>query len=163
MSRTGLQSRLVVDAMLGSLSRKLRAFGFDVEYYKRGDDSGIMRLARSERRILVTADRSLSSRSDSLGLPVLLVSGQSDRERVSAMILQGRMKGITLSRGPPRCSVCNGELGRVSVAEAGASLQPAVARSHRWFFRCEDCGQVYWRGGHWKKLRSLERLFQEEP
>jgi len=163
MAPSRAQTRFVVDAMLGSLSRKLRAFGFDVAYYKEGDDAGVLGLSGRERRILVTADRPLASQSERLGVPVLLVSGRSDGERVAAMVAQARRRGVSLRRGEPRCSLCNGRLDRISAAEARKSLQPMVARRHRSFQRCRSCGQVYWRGGHWKKLRRLERLFESGP
>lgn len=163
MAPSRAQTKFVVDAMLGSLSRKLRAFGFDVAYYKRGDDAGIMALSRRQRRILVTADRSLASRSERLGLPTLLVSGETDGERLSAMVADARQRGIALSRGEPRCSLCNAQLRKISAVEARSQVQPAVAQRHRSFYKCRICGQVYWRGGHWKKLRRLQRLFESAP
>ncbi len=52
----GRPPRFVADAMLGSLARKLRIFGFDTLYFKDGGDSELLKLAKSEGRILLTSD-----------------------------------------------------------------------------------------------------------
>ena len=65
--------RFVADAMLGSLARKLRIFGFDTLYFKEGDDTALERLARKEGRIIITSDRLLSRDAERLGLRSVLV------------------------------------------------------------------------------------------
>ncbi|MFP3416819.1 MAG: Mut7-C RNAse domain-containing protein, partial [Nitrososphaeria archaeon] len=34
--------KFITDSMLGNIARKLRLFGFDVLYYKKGDDEGLL-------------------------------------------------------------------------------------------------------------------------
>ncbi|MDV3292706.1 MAG: hypothetical protein LYZ70_00360 [Nitrososphaerales archaeon] len=161
MSRLGASpTRLAVDAMLGSLARKLRSFGFDTIYYNGGQDADLLGLCRRQRRILVTADRLLSIRAERAGLGVLLVSGSTDGSRITAMIAGARQRGLALRKGESLCSVCNGRLTPIPKSAAVETLPAAVVRRHRTFLRCEDCGKVYWRGSHWKKLRRLERLFE---
>ena len=156
-------TRFVVDAMLGSLARKLRAVGFDTLYYGEGDDSGMIDICRRERRVLLTADRLLTERADELGITVISVSGRTDRNRMSGMVSAARLRGLSLTSGESRCSLCNGLLAQISPRDAEKSVPAEVARRHRLFWRCAGCGQVYWRGGHWKKLRSLGKLFESEP
>jgi uncharacterized protein with PIN domain len=153
-------TKFAVDAMLGSLSRKLRSFGFDTLYYKEGGDSEMLGICRRQRRILVTADRLLSKRAERMGLPVLLVTGRMDGSRISNMIEVARQRSLALRKGEPRCSLCNGKMRLVSAREAEKIVPTAVARRHRSFYRCTACGNVYWRGSHWKKLRRLARLFE---
>ncbi|MDV3277315.1 MAG: Mut7-C RNAse domain-containing protein [Nitrososphaerales archaeon] len=152
-------TRLVADAMLGSLARKLRAFGFDTVYYKGGDDAGLLRTAKSQRRFIVTADRGLASVAERSGLGVLLVVGSTDGRRISSMLAGTRKKGLRLSPGDPLCSLCNGSLVQVSRADVLTGLPKSVAERHRSFHECTNCGKLYWKGSHWKKLRRLERLF----
>ena len=157
MPREG--TRFAADAMLGSLSRKLRAFGFDTAYYRRGGDEGILQLAKEEGRVILTSDRALPARASSKGVRVLLVEGRTDGRRISSLLGAAKEAGITLKRGDPLCSVCNGALAVVSREEAASGVPPSVLQRHRLFLRCEVCGKLYWKGGHWKKLSGLERAF----
>jgi len=142
--------------MLGSLARKLRALGFDAAYYKSGDDAGLLERSVLESRIILTADRSLAARAEAMGVKAMLVVGDSDRERVGSIAGWASASGIVLMRGDPLCSLCGGELRSVGKDDL-SEVPPAVRRRHRLFFRCNSCGQLYWRGSHWKKLMSVAR------
>lgn len=157
-TRGGRPTKLAADAMLGSLARKLRAIGFDSAYYKDMADSEILAICKRQKRVLVTADRRLATQARGLGLPSLLVSGETDGRRLSTMVRIARESRIALRRGDARCSICNGELKLITRAEAVGLVPDSVARRHKTFHRCPNCGQLYWKGGHWKKLRRLERL-----
>ena len=148
---------MVADAMLGSLARKLRALGFDTAYYRSGDDRGLVDLAAREGRTILTSDRSLAQRAGSKGVGALLVAGRNDRERSRALARGALAAGITLGPGDPLCSLCGGDLDSVPKLEIAGKVPPSVERRHRLFFRCRSCGQLYWRGSHWKKLMALKR------
>jgi uncharacterized protein len=154
--------RFLADAMLGSLARKLRALGFETAYYREGDDTELLALALSEGRVVLTSDRSLAARAGAKGVRALLVEGSNDRARIRGIVRSARLAGVTLQRGDSLCSNCGGELQAISRASALGMVPPAVGRRHRLFFRCLKCGQIYWRGSHWKKLMSLARLLKEE-
>jgi len=149
--------------MLGSLARKLRAFGFDTSYFKEGDDSDLIAIAASEGRVVLTADRSLAARARAKRVHTLLVTGSKDSERISSLTKGAKADGLSLLGGPPLCSICNGNLISLRRREVAGRVPPSVLRRHRSFYRCEDCGQYYWRGAHWKKLRWLERRLGEKP
>jgi len=156
------RTRFIVDAMLGSLARKLRAFGFDAAYYKAGEDSGLMRISLREDRIILTADRSLAARAVARGIKAILLIGDSDRERLSSLALGARAEGVALARGDPLCSLCGGGLHRVKKNEISGKIPSSVSRHHVLFFQCESCGQIYWRGSHWKRLMSLARRLNQK-
>jgi hypothetical protein len=145
--------------MLGSLARKLRAFGFDTAYYRAGGDEGIIGLARAEGRVILTSDRPLGARAKSKGVRVFMIEGRTDGRRISSLISSARAQGVPLERGDPLCSVCGGGLVVVPRKRAAFSVPALVAARHRLFFRCMSCGRFYWRGAHWKKLSNLERAF----
>ena len=152
-------SRFVADAMLGSLSRKLRAFGLDTAYYREGGDDGIIDLARDERRVILTSDGELFSRATSRGLRAILVQGSTDGRRIRSLLNSAKACGVAVNRGAPLCSVCNGALAIIPRRQAASGVPASVIRRHRLFFRCRSCGKYYWKGGHWKKLSNLERGF----
>jgi uncharacterized protein with PIN domain len=156
-------TKFVVDAMLGSLARKARVLGFDAKYYSEGGDNGIVRIARSEGRAVLTADRSLALHARSRRIRVLLLSGRSDGRRLASLVTTAKSSGVNLVRGDPRCSLCNGDLQAFRRADIAGMVPPSVAVRHRLFFKCGTCGQFYWKGGHWKKLRWLERILAEVP
>ncbi len=153
--------RFVADAMLGSLARKLRVLGFDTAYYKSGDDTGIMKLAVEDGRVILTADRALGALAVRRGARAIVLTGKSDSSRVRVLIEAARSSGLPLQRGDPLCSLCNGDLERLRREDVAGNVPKSVEARHRLFYRCRSCGKVYWKGGHWKKLRSFERLLGE--
>ncbi len=153
----GDRTNFVADAMLGSLARKLRALGFDTSYYRSGGDAGIINVAAREGRIILTSDRSLASWASTRGLRAILVTGRSDGARIGTIARSAPGLGIRLVRGEPLCSVCGGGLVTLRRKDVAGRVPHSVERRHRLFYRCLSCGQLYWRGSHWKKLRSLAR------
>jgi uncharacterized protein len=154
--------RFLADAMLGSIARKLRALGFETTYYREGEDEGLLALAFNEGRVVLTSDRSLAARAGAKGVSAILVGGNNDRARIRGIVRSARLAGTPLQAGDSLCSNCGGELQVIPRASALNMVPPSVGRTHRLFFRCSRCGQVYWRGSHWKKLTSLARLLREE-
>jgi len=114
----------------------------DTAYENDASDHELARRARSEGRVLLTRDRELAARR---GLDTLLIQSQ---------ILEEQIEEVEKALGPPseaslaRCSVCNGQLEDVSVAEIADRVPPYVRRTHSDFRRCTRCGRIYWRGTH---------------
>jgi len=150
--------RFIADAMLGTVARKLRIFGFDTVYFSEGGDLELEALAKKERRIVLTSDRPLFARSESVGFRAILVDGKTDKARLRSIMRQAG-PGMVLRVGggrASRCAVCNGELeaiGRLGAAEA--KIPPKVIARHRLFYRCRSCSRYFWRGRHWERLRRL--------
>jgi uncharacterized protein len=151
--------RFIADAMLGSLARKLRIFGFDTLYFAEGGDPELEALARKERRVILTSDKRLFARSEGKrGLPAILVDGTTDRARLRSVMSQaGPAMTLRLGMGrESRCAVCNGELEVLGRPDAASTEIPAkVLARHRLFYRCRSCSRFYWRGKHWERLRRL--------
>jgi len=146
--------------MLGSLARKLRVFGFDTAYFRDGQDSELERLARDERRILLTSDRRLFGDATDRGLQAFLVNGRSERARVLSIAEQARQFSIRLEPGATRCALCNGTLTLVSRGDLAGRLPESVRRRHRQFYECASCDKLYWKGKHWSRLRKLASVLR---
>lgn len=148
----------VADAMLGSLARKLRVFGYDTVYFRDGPDSELERLASDEGRILLTSDRRLFAHAASKGLLAFLVQGSSERSRLESVVEGAKRASIRLEHGPTRCAYCNGELALVRKAGVAGRIPKAVLAKHRVFYRCAGCDKFYWKGRQWSRLRRLSSV-----
>ena len=150
--------RFVADAMLGSLARKLRIFGFDTLYFSEGIDAELLTVSRRGRRVLLTADKGLFARAQNLSTRAILVEGKTDRARLISVMRMAELGAVPSSvrSRKSRCAACNGELERLSTGDAAQAMIPSkVLSRHRLFYRCESCSRIYWRGGHWGRLRRL--------
>jgi uncharacterized protein len=149
--------RFIVDAMLGSTTRKLRILGFDTLYFRDGGDADLEAIGGRDRRIILTSDKSLFAHSNRLGNRAILVEGRTDRARLLSILEQaGPEMASRQGRLESRCAVCNGELEVLKRSNAAKEkVPPKVLARHRLFFRCTSCSKLYWRGGHWDRIRRL--------
>jgi uncharacterized protein with PIN domain len=134
----------LLDSMLGSLARKLRILGFDTLYDSSSQDHALIDAACRSARILITSDFDLYGRACRSGIKSLLVKTSADEERLTEIFSKLGMHRLP-SGEKSRCSVCNGEL----------EICPQSDRDPSPIFRCLECGKLYWKGGHWKKLDLL--------
>lgn len=143
-------TRFLCDAMLGTLATYLRMCGYDTAYaLDRGVEANdaLVEWARTEERTLLTRNRRLAARADdAIHIAAHESSGQVRELREAGLVL-------SLPAEPSRCSQCNG-----SLVQTGEEPRPDYAPppTERPVWRCEDCGQYYWRGSHWADL--AERL-----
>lgn len=147
--------RFLLDVHLGALARRLRLLGLDTAYEADATDPRLVERAEHEKRVLLSRDRGLLSRSAlSEGA---LVRGSRTPEQVQEVLRRFE---------PPlrpwsRCVRCNGLLRPVKAEAVAAQLQAGTRRSYRAFSRCGGCGQVYWRGAHSGPLEAVVRQAQE--
>jgi uncharacterized protein with PIN domain len=139
--------------MLGDLARWLRLLGYDTIYARGFPDSRIVRLALEEGRIIVTRDRGLYLRARRRGAMAVLVRGCDTAERLAHL---HRELGVRLYVDPDesRCPICNGTLARVDREFVRGRVPHAVYATYSEFWVCSRCGQVYWRGGHWRGIEA---------
>lgn len=140
--------RFVANHMLGSLARWLRMMGYDTVYDKGMDDEAISRLARSENRFILTRDRELAKE------PGAFMVEEDDLD--SQLKAIGAKYGLKLNSDLIRCSVCNGELVDLPKEQAKDSVPEGALSGNDKFWKCSNCGKVYWKGTHW--LGIMERL-----
>lgn len=148
----GHQTRFLCDAMLGSLARWLRFFGFDTVFLEPGlDDRLLSDRAYREGRWLLTRDRALAA----VGPRTVLVRAEAlDDQLVEIFERLGLRPDATLEGA--RCSECNGELVDASRDEVAETTPPHVLATAPRFRRCTGCRRVYWPGSHGDRI--LERM-----
>lgn len=144
--------RFLLDVHLGTLARRLRLLGVDTAYSNDAADDELLAQANEQGRVLLTQDRGLLRRR---GLRHgAYVRGASPDEQLTDVLDRF---------APPLapwtvCSACNGRLVAVAKTDVEQQLQPGTRRTYDAFARCADCGRVYWRGAH---SRRLERIVAE--
>ncbi|NOY64481.1 MAG: hypothetical protein GXO97_03670 [Nitrospirae bacterium] len=142
----------IADAMLGRLARWMRFLGYDVQYHRDIDDRALVRLARSEGRILLTRDRELTKR---FTVEHLLIESEDVKEQIKEVVTLFPKE--TASR---RCMHCNIPLEDIKKEMVQGLVPEYVYLHHRRFQRCSSCGRIYWEGSHthniWKILMDLK-------
>jgi uncharacterized protein len=156
------QVRFVADAMLGSLARKLRIFGFDTVYFRDGPDSELLELAKAQGRVILTSDRALAAGARRRGVLVLLVEGRSERKRLASLEEGAKRESFSLEAGVSRCALCNAPLEPLSSPYVEAHLPAGVKSRHRVYHRCPECDKLYWKGSHWRKLMRLSSILSRQ-
>jgi uncharacterized protein with PIN domain len=143
--------RFVLDTHLGQLARYLRMLGFDTLYRNDYPDDELARIASQDPRILLTRDRGLLKRS-------IVTYGRYVRatdprlqvvEIVRCYELAGRMMPLR------RCLTCNGILRPARKEDVLDQLAPKTREYFHEFSQCETCGQVYWKGSHYDRMRQF--------
>src|ERR671922_1715716 len=101
----------LADAMLGSIARKLRFFGFDTLYIAHAHDDEILKMGIEQDRVILTADKELFKRIVKVGARGVLVGGgASDLEDLAHIFAKSGIKSLDINGIGSRCSVCNGLL-----------------------------------------------------
>jgi len=148
--------KFITDGMLGKLTRWLRLLGHDVEYANDVEDKKLMAIAKKEKRILLTQDLELFQQANARGLDVFLVEGRTEVERIACMAKKYGFPleiDVTVSR----CPKCNSEIKLVSKDAAAEKIPKTTYAYYNEFWECQKCGQIYWRGAHWKRItKTLE-------
>ena len=147
----------LADAMLGSVARKLRIFGFDTLYIAHAHDDEILKMGIDQARVILTADKELFKRIIKAGAAGVLVSGGSELEDLVHILSKNGITSVELGGIGSRCSVCNGLLEEKKPEQVKNVVPGKVAQLQREFFQCITCGKIYWAGGHMGRIKALAR------
>jgi uncharacterized protein len=147
----------LADAMLGSVARKLRIFGFDTLYIAHAHDDEILKIGIEQGRVILTADKELFKRVVKAGARGVLVNGGSDVEDLVHILAKNGVTSVDLGGVGSRCSMCNGLLEERRPEQVKGGVPDKVAARHSEFYQCTACGKVYWEGGHLRRIRALAR------
>ena len=143
--------KFLVDGMLGKLARWLRILGYDVKYYKSLDDDSLIEIAKDEGRILLTRDNLLYRKSLKKKVNSLLLE---DESRVKNLAKLSQELGIDLEVNAltSRCPKCNSRIEPIKKDLVYGKVPEKTFRRFNEFWICPNCGQIYWRGSHWRNI-----------
>ncbi len=152
------ETRFVLDTHLGKLATYLRLLGFDSLYRNDYEDAELVRISTEEGRILLTKDHHLLKRNRVQH--GYYVRGVDAREQLEEVL--SRFHLFRSAEPFTRCLRCNGLLRPVSKEAVCHRLPPKTRRYYDEFRQCETCGQVYWKGSHYQRMRGfVEEVLQE--
>ncbi len=151
------RSTFILDVHLGKLARRLRLFGFDALYRNDYDDPEIVHIAADENRIILTRDRYLlQAKAVERGYWV-----RSDHDESQLEEVLRRFDLFSQIIPFKRCILCNGLIERTAKEDVLPQLELKTILYYNTFFRCQHCGQVYWQGSHFEKLRAKIEKFAD--
>ena len=132
--------KFLVDSTAGALCRWLRILGHDARYVSGAAAGEMLSMARREGRILLSRNRSLSSRD-----PVAVTGVHADLLEDQLRDLSGTLPLLEEAKPFTRCLVCNGALDFVP---------PYVFQTQEAFGYCATCDRFYWKATHWEAMRA---------
>jgi len=152
--------KFIADRMLGRLSRWLRLFGFDTLEIKKqeNEDDLLLELAEKEDRILISRDELLIRKAIKKGLCAYDVQSPGIMEQLRE--IQSQFK-LSFEPRMDRCTLCNSIIRRIEpsgmeILKTKEYVYPERLEKETEFWICDNCGQVYWQGSHWKNI--MERV-----
>lgn len=148
--------RYIADGMLGRFSRWLRLLGQDVKFLNDTNDDELLKLTRTENRILLTRDVLLYRRAIMGGIEAFLVEGDSEAEKLARFAKRFGVK-LEVDTTISRCPTCNSPIKRVSKDLIKGKVPENTLNSYDDFYICTDaqCQKIYWKGSHWKHINKI--------
>jgi uncharacterized protein with PIN domain len=142
--------RFVLDAHLGRLAAYLRMLGFDSLYSNSYTDEQLAAVSAREQRILLTRDLGLLKRSAVTHGSFIR---ETDTRRQTVEVVK-RFHLERLARPFSRCLRCNALLHQRDKAEVLDRLPAQTAALHDEFRNCPECGRVFWKGSHYRRMQQ---------
>lgn len=148
--------KFIADRMLGRLSRWLRLFGYDTIEIKKqeNEDDLLLELAEREDRILISRDYLLIRKAIKRSLGAYDVQSPNIMEQLSEIQTQFK---LSFEPRMERCTLCNSLIRKINPSGMGILktkdyVYPERLEKETDFWICDNCGQVYWQGSHWKNI-----------
>ncbi len=143
--------RFVADGHLGRLAAYLRLLGFDTLYDHNADDPDLASISRTEKRILLTRDRGLLMRNEVTH--GYFVHSIRPMEQIKEVIHRFDLwEALQPFR---RCLRCNGILIPVEKSDVLDRIPERSSQYYTEFHQCPDCGGIYWKGSHYRRMQDI--------
>ena len=144
--------KFVADGMLGKLTRWLRMLGYNVKYSNNSEDAQLLITAKKKRRILLTRDFELYQHAIARGIDAFYLEGKTEEEKLAQLAKRFAIK-LEIDMATSRCPKCNNVVKPISKEKAAGKIEKSTFDHYDEFWRCPKCGQIYWQGAHWTRIR----------
>jgi len=152
----------ILDGMLGKLARWLRMMGHDTRYSTLLDDSQLLKIAKEEKRVLLTRDLALYQQAIAKNLEAYYVAGTIEPDRLSELAQRFNIP-LFIDLEKSRCPKCNTKLQPAPKEKIANKVERNTLKHYDTFWECPNCGAVYWQGAHWANIRTtLEKAKEKQ-
>ena len=127
--------------------------GHDVEYSNSLDDSELLTIAKKEQRILLTRDFELYQHAVTKEVDAFYVEGQTEEQRLSELAKRFGIR-LEIDMATSRCPKCNTQVQPILKENVADRVEKNTFEHYTEFWTCPKCGQVYWQGAHWTRIRE---------
>ncbi|MHA1304889.1 MAG: Mut7-C RNAse domain-containing protein [Candidatus Heimdallarchaeaceae archaeon] len=146
--------KFYIDAMFGNLARFLRFLGYDSLYRSNNEDvEEILETSLKENRTVVSRSKVIINKAKKKGIQAIYIN-RKDIVETLACLMNELDLDFTLIPEKARCSLCNGKLEQVEKKVIREKLEEGTVKQHDKFWKCKNCGQIYWIGSHWEDIRK---------
>ncbi|HVP93175.1 MAG TPA: Mut7-C RNAse domain-containing protein [Acidobacteriota bacterium] len=152
--------RFIADGMLGKLTRWLRLLGNNVEYSSELDDAQLIKVAKRERRILLTRDLELYQQAIAKGISSFYLDGKTEAENLSQLAKRFNIT-LEIDMAKSRCTKCNVRVRLIPKEKVADKIERKTFSYYSEFWECPKCGQIYWQGAHWARIRKTLEVARE--
>jgi uncharacterized protein with PIN domain len=136
----------ICDFMLGRLAKWMRLLGFDTAYYRNTNGKTIIYHSRKEGRRILTRSKILADKY----VDAILIKSEHIMEQLK------QITNLVDIKSPfSRCPVCNIETENVRKETIKEDVPPYVFEIHNEFKRCPECGRIFWKGTHYKRIKKV--------
>lgn len=153
--------KFLADGMLGKLTRWLRMLGQDVIYSVQFEDAQLLECSKKEQRVLLTRDFELYRRAIARGIDSFYVEGKTESERLADVAKRYEVS-LVIDMDTSHCPICNAMLRAAPKEQLSSELEENTFTYYNKFWRCPNCGQVYWQGAHWKQITKTLKEANEK-
>jgi len=145
--------KFIADGMLGKLTRWLRMLGQDVRYSNKFEDAELIAIAEKEHRILLTRDLELYQRAIGKSIGAFYVEALTEAEKLAELAKRFDFS-LTIDLTRSRCPRCNAKIRLTPKETLANKVERNTFIYYDEFWKCSDCGSVYWQGSHWDGIRA---------
>jgi uncharacterized protein with PIN domain len=149
--------KFIADIMVGKLARYLRMAGSDVLYINNISDDEILKIAKSEERIVLTRDSLMLLRRPFKNNSIKSVFIKDDKIKDQLKQVKSDLR-IPLKPNLIRCLECNTELSKAQKENLKDKVPPYVYKTQKDFLHCSKCDKYYWRGTHYDNICNTFKL-----
>jgi uncharacterized protein with PIN domain len=143
--------------MLGKLTRWLRMLGQNVKYSNKLDDAQLIMIAKKETRVLLTRDLQLYQQATAKGVDAFYLEGKTETEKLAEIAKRFKIK-LEMDMTTSRCPKCNTKVKTIPKEKVADKVEKSTFAYCNEFWECPKCGQIYWQGAHWTRIReTLEK------
>jgi len=131
--------------------------GHNVKYSNELDDAQLIMIAEKETIVLLTRDLQLYQQATAKGVDAFYLEGKTETEKLAEIAKRFKIK-LEIDMTTSRCPKCNAKVKTIPKEKVADRVEKSTFAHYNEFWECPKCGQIYWQGAHWIRIRkTLEK------